>query len=239
MTSIEMFQPNNSINNIEKLRDFERVECDIIDGKYEGVYKLYEFNHLSVVCNYKNGKKNGKYESFYISKDNLNGKHRQIANYVDDLLQGESIYYFASGAIATRCNYINSIIEGESIINYENGQPKYVCTYKNGKIDGEYKMYWKNGQVKETFNCKNGNKIGEEKEYYSNGQLASILTHIIDENDNIKQHGPVIEYHYNGEVKAKYNIINYDYDGIYEEFDEQGQLIEFSEYVQGVKQPQL
>ena len=241
MASIEMNQSNNSINNIETLRDFERVECDIIDGKYEGVYKMYEFNNLSVVCNYKNGKKNGKYESFYYGKTNTNGNYRQIANYVDDLIQGESISYFESGAIATKCNYINSIIEGESIIYYQpengfNGQPKYVCNYKNGKIEGEYKMYWINGELKEIVNyiIKNNNsyKIGDEKQYYSNGQLASICTHIIDEN-NSEQYGQVIEYHYNGKVKATYNIINDEYDGIYEEFDEQGELIEFSEYIKG------
>jgi antitoxin component YwqK of YwqJK toxin-antitoxin module len=239
MTSIEMTQPIN----IEKLRDFERVECNIIDDKYEGIYKLYEFNNLSVICNYKNGKKNGKYESFY-----KNGKYRQIANYVDDLIQGESTSYFESGAIATKCNYVNHDIEGESIIYYQpengfNGQPKYVCNYKNGKIDGEYKMYWMNGQLKEIVNYilnnNNSCKIGEEKQYYSNGQLSFICNYIIDENNNNKQHGPVVEYHYNGEVKAKYNIINEEYDGVYEEFDEQGELIEFSEYIQGVKQPNL
>ncbi len=224
---------------IEKLYDFERVECDIIDGKYEGIYKMYEFNRLSVICNYKNGKKNGKYESFYTNKTNMNSKHRQIANYVDDLLQGESIYYFVSGAIATKCNYVDNHIEGENIIYHENGQPKYVCNNKNGKIDGEYKMYWKNGQLKEIVNYVNGNKIGDEKHYYSNGQLALICKHIIDENNISKQHGPVVEYHYNGEVKATYNIIDDEYDGVYEEFDEQGGLIEFTEYVKGVKQPTL
>jgi antitoxin component YwqK of YwqJK toxin-antitoxin module len=235
MASIELVQHNN----IENLYDFERVECDIIDGKYEGIYKKYEFNKLSVVCNYKNGKKNGKYESFF-----SNGKHRQITNYVDDLIQGESTSYFDSGEVALHANYINSCIEGESIIYYQpengfNGQPKYVCNKKNGKIEGEYKMYWMNGQLKEIVNYKNGNKVGDEEHYYSNGQKSLICKHIINENNNSKQNGSVIEYHYNGVVKATYNIIDDEYDGVYEEFDEQGDLIEFSEYIKGVKQSNL
>ncbi len=230
MTSIEITQP------IEKLYDFERVECDIIDGKYEGIYKRYEFNHLSIICNYKNGKKNGKYECFY-----RNGQLRQTTNYVDDLIQGESIAYFESGAVVLHANYVNNRMEGKNIIYYENGQPKYICNKTNGEIDGEYKMFWQNGQLKEIVNyiLKNNNscKFGEEKHFYSNGQVSMICNHIIDENNISKQDGPVIKYHYNGEVKAKYNILNDEYDGVYEKFNEQGDLVEYSEYIKGVIQP--
>ncbi len=232
MASMEL---NQYTNNNEDIKHFDRIECDIINGKKEGPYKKYECGILTVACNYVNDMLEGEYKQYY-----PDGQLSMVHNYVNNKINGVSIHYFRSGQVATRSHRINNSLEGETIIYYDNGLPKTICNYKNGDLDGEFKYYDYNGQLKATYTyirdaIYKSQKVGEEK-HYDNGQLSLICTHVLDKDNNSNLEGAFIEYHYNGKVKTSSTYVNNKLHGEYKKYDEEGILVEHCEYINGVKQ---
>ncbi len=225
----------NQPNNMERTN----IIGEFINGKKQGKFEEYEYGRIRTICYYVDDELDGEYKEFY-----SNGKLSMHRNYVKGKIEGEDLGYFHSnegdiGPLCKKSYYMNGILEGNSEIFYENNKLKFFNTFKNGKLDGESYEYYNNGQIKSTINYINGIVVGEEKQYYSNGQLSLICNHVINDNNSISTcEGPCIEYHNNGEVLAKYNFVNDKIHGEYEAFDEQGDLIEYSNYVNGVKQPE-
>lgn len=85
--------------------------------------------------------------------------------------------YYQNKNLKSEISYINDILDGKSIFYYENGNIKLEQNYSRGILNGWVKEYFENGNIKSEFYVDNGIKDGDEKIYNSNGQLISILTY--------------------------------------------------------------
>ena len=124
------------------------------DDKEHGVYKEYCNGKLSIDCNYKNGKKEGKY-NFYWDNGNLSID----CNYADDKIEGEYKSYYYNGQPEKICNYVDDKIEGKYKSYYDNGQLYMECNYVNDEIEGICNIYLENGEIEEICNYVNGEKV--------------------------------------------------------------------------------
>ena len=127
----------------------EKFNDEPITGKvfrYFGEVKPYKKVYIG---NLRNGKKEGKWVSYYHST----GKKRLE-------------YYYKDGKE-----------DGLFTEWYENGQKSYEETYKDGKEDGLYTMWYENGQKSSEGTFKNGIGGGVITEWYENGQKKKEETY--------------------------------------------------------------
>ena len=100
-----------------------------------------------------------------------------------------------------------------SVVEYhDNGQLEMRGNYKDGKDDGLWESYYENGQLEMRGNYKDGEPDGLREFHYDNGQLES--------RGNVKDGG----FGFGQE------------DGLWEYFDEEGNLTETQEWKDGVLQ---
>ena len=100
-----------------------------------------------------------------------------------------------------------------SVVEYhDNGQLEMRGNYKDGKDDGLWESYYESGQLEMRGNYKDGEPDGLREFHYDNGQLES--------RGNVKDGG----FGFGQE------------DGLWEYFDEEGNLTETQEWKDGVLQ---
>jgi antitoxin component YwqK of YwqJK toxin-antitoxin module len=105
--------------------------------------------------NYKNSKKDGLYESWYISE------------------------------IWKRMNYKNNELHGSYQIYHQNGQIANKCWYKNGKLDGLRENWYSNGQLWDRMNYINGELNGLYEEWFATGKLLRKCIYKDDKKDGL------------------------------------------------------
>lgn len=112
-------------------------------------YQVYDFYksgalYVSGISNSKDWVlKNGLFTSYY-----ENGRKKTTANYVNRVIEGESVYWFKNGNKKSVSNYIKGKKEGEETQWYQNGNTKSVTNYKNGRIEGNVSRWYENGTKK-------------------------------------------------------------------------------------------
>ena len=129
----------------------------------------YSENTIVEKLNYKFGKLNGIYESYY-----LDGNLKANGNYNSDLRNGEWKWFYSDGTLKIVEVYTNGHINGkiigyfpdgttERVFNVINGNGDFVQYYDNGvvKVKGYYSMYNPSGIWK--FYNKDGNIVSENK----------------------------------------------------------------------------
>lgn len=85
--------------------------------------------------------------------------------------------YYPNKNIKSEISYINDILDGKSIYYYENGNEKLEQNFSRGILNGWVKEFYENGNLKKEFYVNNGIKDGDEKSYSNEGQLLSILSY--------------------------------------------------------------
>lgn len=85
--------------------------------------------------------------------------------------------YYNDGAIETEVSYINDILDGSSIYYYPNGNVREEISFSLGKVNGPHRFYYENGLLKEESNLSDGMLDGLTKIYYSNGALKQALNY--------------------------------------------------------------
>lgn len=161
-----------------------------------GIEQRWQKNILVFETSYKNGKENGIRKSYYPS-----GKLAQTQQFVDDLLQGESIEYYENGNVRSIKNY-NSIItaskekkfnltgwlfnmneDGEleaKIFNDSLGNRVVHYTYHHGKLSQLYidKVmeinYFPNGKLMSEKLISSYSIMPLARYYYMNGNIRKI-----------------------------------------------------------------
>jgi TonB family protein len=92
--------------------------------------------------------------------------------------------YYSNGSLESAINYINDVLDGTSLYFYEDGVLKEESTYSMGVLNGWIKTYYENGAPKDEFYINEGKKDGVAREYYNNGGLKIFS---IYENGKLKQ----------------------------------------------------
>ncbi len=193
-------------------------------GKLNGPYRFFKNGFLSETGSYVDELVEGEVLAYYADGAVSNKQY-----YKNDLREGKSIEYYPSGGIKSDYAYVKGEIEGEAKDYYAHGQLKEVAQYKAGKITGIYKEYWENKNLRKECNFSNGILEGPYKTYFINGQL---------EQEGIAAKGEMsgkwLKYYSNGKLKVQSNLdengkVNGDEIG----FDHAGKQFRFDTYAKG------
>lgn len=189
-----------------------------IDGKPDGEYiEYYEENgNLKQKISYLNGKKTGKYLSLKTNGDTI-----VYGNFLDFKKNGKWKNYYDRGNIKSSGSFEN---------NLQNGEWKYF--YYNGKLNAQGNFINGNeSNFGETKVPKNGRE-GLWKFYSeSTGNLAQESNWV-----NGLKTGQMVSYYSNGQIEFKVNFKDDKFNGLIENFDENGKLTLSEYYIDGIIQ---
>jgi antitoxin component YwqK of YwqJK toxin-antitoxin module len=102
-----------------------------------GIYqKWHNTGEKYYICEYIDGKLNGKYEKWY-----ENGHRDHICEYIDGKLNGKYETWYENEQRYRICEYVNGKRNGKHEAWYENGQCDHICEYIDGKLNGKYETY--------------------------------------------------------------------------------------------------
>jgi antitoxin component YwqK of YwqJK toxin-antitoxin module len=177
-----------------------------VEGEYDDIQSYYMNGHIVQEITYSKGVKSGATTIYYYSEDK------------DDEL---------NGSIIQIDYYKDDIIENNTIYYPKTHIKKSYSNYKDGKLDGFSYTYDENGNEISSIEYK------DDKPY--NG-IISYNNKIQNYKDGLLE-GDVIEYYDYKKLKIKIitPYINNMINGIVKKYDENGNLIESIEYVNGEK----
>jgi len=151
----------------------EKFSDEPISGKVFGYFGEVQPLKKVYMGNLRNGKKEGKWVSYYHST----GKKSFEYNFKNGKEDGLFTYWGEYGQKMGEGNYKDGKKDGLCTRWYKNGQKWTEATYKDGKVDGLYSEWYINGQkrMRETF--KDGKVNGLRTLWYENGQKSSERTY--------------------------------------------------------------
>ena len=79
--------------------------------------------------------------------------------------------YYSNGSLESAIIYVNDVLDGTSLYFYKDGVLKEERTYSMGILNGWVKTYYENGAPKDEFYIKEGKKDGVAREFYNNGGI--------------------------------------------------------------------
>jgi antitoxin component YwqK of YwqJK toxin-antitoxin module len=142
---IQVSEPHSFITtyyrNGHKKEVFQKNEHDRLEGLYNS---FHENGNLYVICYYKDGKKEGKYQVYHEDGKNL-----------------EKEFHLKNG-----------ILEGSYKSWYENKEPHEFLTYKNGLEEGRYQKWYPDKQIENDYCYVQGQKHGRYLTFFENGNKS-------------------------------------------------------------------
>lgn len=144
------------------------------------IISQYSDEQVKLECELDNGKRDGECIGYY-----PDGSVEYIANYKQDLLHGESVFYHRNGVINWRVNFVNGQKNGEVIYYDSLGRKFQLSTFKNNDLHGISMAYDTSGNIERRMNYKEGILHGDFKSFFSNGKVKTHSTH---------KNGEVISY---------------------------------------------
>ena len=185
----------------------------LVDGKKEGLWRLTLDDHLLQTTTYKHDKIEGLVTIYERNDDDKDVK-------VAEGNQRNSAYDMG---IEVNC------WDGEVTFWNTDGEIKQIDNYKNGKLHGESIWYSsgnlfdenENNRITHIKNYKNGHLHGKQT-YLAGGKRLGEKSYI-HYLDGVK-HGIEEEFYKNGVRRSKREWINGEIEGIYENFNKDGEL---------------
>lgn len=220
--------------------------------KEHGECSIYKLGHLIAKSNFKNGKKEGLSQTFYLS-----GRVEYEMYFKNDLKNGMYKKFYQYHGLKEKGYHINDKRQGPYIEYYQNGNKKTVCNFKNDKLEGKYIEYHPNKQIHRKCFYKNDNNYGLYETYYDNGQIRSkyyTINHQIDDythackrwhkngNKDLESRGYrykffntriLKEWYSNGKIKNIFNMNDNRKHGLYRSWHSNGKIHEVSRYFKG------
>ena len=142
----------------------EKFSDEPLTGRvYSGFGEVKPFKKV-YVGNLLNGKKEGKWVSYYHSTGRKSHEH----NFKNGKKDGLNTEWYENGKKSYEGNWKNGKENGVVTTWYENGQKRTESTWKNGKEDGLMTFWYENGQKELELNLKNGKKTGLRTSWYEN-----------------------------------------------------------------------
>lgn len=120
----------------------EDMVCNPAKKPNNGSYEVRTKTGMAVsFANFKDGKKHG------VQKNYKNGKLSQVLNYKLDVLHGDHIMYYDTGACKAKMSYKEGKLEGLMVRYKQNGFPIIKMNFKNNVQHGMYIMYGEDGEM--------------------------------------------------------------------------------------------
>jgi len=213
----------------------------------DSIWKFYDENAvLKMEITYKEGQKNG-IRTTYRENEKIE------ENFIDDLKQGITSYYYPEGALKKTVFFIDGLEEGMAKDYAEDGRITQLITYKKGfianrerinrydnndKKHGNWKYFYDNGNLKLECIYKHGLRNGYYKEYDVDGNLLFAFKYI----EGVKQEAVAeltkldvkTEYYPDGRVKIKATYKDDKPEGVWREYDEYGDIQRSFMYKNGI-----
>ncbi len=218
------------------------------DHLLDSVWKFYdETGVLKMEITYREGKKNGPRTTY---REN----ERVEENFIDDLKQGATNYFYPDGSIKKTVNYKDGLEEGLAREYAEDGRITQLITYKKGFISnrerinrydseglehGNWKYFYDNGNLRLECIYKHGLLNGYYKEYDLDGKLIAAYKYVEGEKqENVAELTKLkvkTEYYPDGNVrvKATYNNENKP-EGVWRQYDPEGEIESSYIYKNGI-----
>ena len=159
----------------------EKFSDEPITGKVYGGFGEDDNLKKVYMGNLLNGKKEGRWKSYYHST----GKKKYDYYYKNGELDGLNTNWYENGQKKVEGTYKDGEGYGLHTIWYENGQKEYEGTWKDGKRDGLHTSWYENGQKEMELTFKDGKKEGLWTNWYENGQKRSEWTYKDGEKDGL------------------------------------------------------
>jgi uncharacterized protein len=184
----------------------------VISNKKSGFWQYFDEDteFLQASGNYADGKKTGRWQTFYAS-----GKVSLEGPYVSDQPSGEWLYYFEDGGLSMRGNYLGGQKEGTWYAYYVGGTKKSETKFNKGT--GEYNEYYKSGKLKVSGHIFEGKNEGRWEYYYESGNIEGIC-------DFSRGRGYYIGYYEDGVIQTRGWIEDDKKIETWEIYDRQGKL---------------
>ena len=205
-----------------------------------------EAGDTSLIVNYKKDLKNGP--RFTFGKDDI-----VMEPFVNDVRQGEGKRYDLKRHLIQTVIFKNGVEEGISPIFDTTGLLCEIITYKKGFVmtreainrydrEGKKHGYWKtffdDWSVRTECYYRHGMRDGFYKEYDEKGNLKKIVKYVNDVEQVLESDmKPLVvqhEYYPNGKVKREASFRDGKREGVWREFDEQGNVLNSQTYQKGV-----
>ncbi len=215
----------------------------------DSTWKFYnEEGKLMLTYDYREGRKNG-FKKTYDTKENY---VTQEENYVNDVKQGFSNFYYKSGKLKQKINFIEGKEEGVSYEYGEDGLIIGLTEYKYGFIrrqerinrrdergkQGVWKEFYDNGVVKNEGMYDDDLKDGYFKEYNERGSLMNTtkwVKGVLQKNvPELAKVDIISEYHPNGKLKYSGGYKDGTIaEGVHRSYDSTGKQLEAKVYRDG------
>ncbi|MBR4560596.1 MAG: hypothetical protein IKO23_01615 [Bacteroidales bacterium] len=231
------YYENGQLKSIGKRTDF------LLDSTW--VF-FSEVGDTSLIVNYKRDLKNGP--RFTFGKDDI-----VMEPFVNDVRQGEGKRYDLKRNLIQTVTYKNGVEEGISPVFDTTGLLCEIITYKKGFVmtreainrydrEGKKHGYWKtffdDWSVHTECYYRHGMRDGFYKEYDEKGNLKKITKFVNDVEQVVESDmKPLVvqhEYYPNGKVKREASFRDGKREGVWREFDEQGNVLNSQTYQKGV-----
>jgi len=206
---VKFYYPNGQVSSEGMMKD----------GKPDGYWKTY---YVTGIIKSEGLRRNFQLDSTWAFYDQ-SGNRDQLIDYKYGKKNGFSIAY--------------------SFKNSTEGIPVIKELYVNDKKEGKAYYYYDNGNIKETIEYRNGKKEGAGVEYNEKGQIITLLqynnNYLINRekinrfNAENEKTGSWIEFYPNGKIHKEMNYKEDLLDGLYKEFDKNGNLIIVLKYEKG------
>ena len=205
----------------------------------DSLWKFYdEKAKLTLEIYYKNGKKNGLRKSYrdteYVTE-----------NFIDDLKQGPTTFYYPDGKVWRVINYENGLEVGISKEFSSDGTVISITEYKKGfivdrefinrvdkagKKQGKWKFFYDDDVVKLEGVYKDGLKNGYFKDYDKDGLLLNIKKYVNDVEEaqavEVSKLAVRSDYYSNGQIKTVATYRGEVPEGIRREYDQSGKIVQ-------------
>jgi antitoxin component YwqK of YwqJK toxin-antitoxin module len=213
----------------------------------DSIWKFYDENAvLKMEISYLEGKKNG-IRTTYRENEKIE------ENFIDDLKQGLTSYYYPEGEIKKTVIYVDGLEEGIAKEYAEDGRITQLITYKKGfianrerinrydsqnKKHGNWKYFFDNDNLKIECIYKHGLKNGYYKEYDIEGNLIHAFKYIEGEKQEfvaeLTKLDVKTEYYSDGRVKIKATYKDDKPEGVWRENTEDGEIERSYIYKNGI-----
>ena len=171
---IEKFQNPHKIvkiGNIEKEYDEKNNlirESEYLNGKKNGLEKIYTNNRLHFEKTYLDGKRDGFHKIYW-----KNGQINILTQWKNNQIIGIVKEYYTDGKLYATKPYKNGLINGVVKYFYKNGSLQSERYFKDSQKEGIVKIYNENEQIIKISKYQKNERIGDWKEfeYDKNGKM--------------------------------------------------------------------
>ncbi len=203
----------------------------------DSTWRFYdETGKLTLVINYKNGKKNGYRISY--TDDGITKE-----NFVNDVKQGYSYVLDTNGRVRMEIPFTDGLENGLAREFDENGNVIQLIQYKKGYVvnrerinrydanhlpHGKWKWFYDDGSLKMEGNFNHGLKNGYFKEYDRDGNLISVVKYVNGEKEEKTEELTKLDiktdYWPNGKPKIVATYKDGIPEGVRREYNEKGEV---------------